>query len=76
MSGKRILAGERRPDSAYGTRMEERVCLCGAVQALGGGTLGRGVVVGSVGANPRFWHHWIGGLQLPATPTGAVVMCS
>ena len=57
MSGKRILAGERRPGSAYGTRMEGRVCLCGALQALGGGTLGRGVVVGSVGANPRFWHH-------------------
>ena len=57
MSGKRILAGERRPGSAYGTRMEERVCLCGAVQALGEGTLARGVVVGSVGANPWFWHH-------------------
>ena len=57
MSGKRIPAGERRPGSAYGTRMEGRECLCGAVQAIGRGTVGRGVVVGSVGANPRFWHH-------------------
>ena len=59
MSGKRILAGERQPGSAYGTRMEGRVCLRGAVHALGGGTLSRGVVIVSVGAKPRFWHHWL-----------------
>ena len=40
-----------------------RVCLCDAVQALGRSTLGHGVVLGSVGENPRFWHHCFEGCR-------------